>query len=59
MWELEEFLGWTEDGNIISGFSNWVSFQKEESEGDLNYLSYMDMLKLGDKVSTDLMKGVE
>ncbi|KAK8382149.1 hypothetical protein O3P69_015245 [Scylla paramamosain] len=41
------FVG-EQDGGV-SGFHNWVNFQKEEAEGDLNYFSWMDSIKLGTK----------
>lgn len=35
----------------VSGFHNWLSFLKEEGEGDLDYKGYIKKLSLGNKVS--------
>ena len=43
------FVGEVKDGKV-SGFHNWVSFYKEEQEGDLNYLGYTKTVDIGDKV---------
>lgn len=36
--------------NKVSGFHNWLSFLKEEGEGDLDYKGYLKKLDLGNKV---------
>ncbi|XP_045138291.1 poly(U)-specific endoribonuclease-like [Portunus trituberculatus] len=41
------FVG-EQDGDV-SGFHNWVNFQKEEAEGDLDYYSWMDSVTFGTK----------
>ncbi|KAG0725672.1 Poly(U)-specific endoribonuclease [Chionoecetes opilio] len=33
----------------VSGFHNWLSFMKEEGEGDLDYKGYLKKLDLGNK----------
>ncbi|KAK3886789.1 hypothetical protein Pcinc_009070 [Petrolisthes cinctipes] len=40
------FMGELKNG-AVSGFHNWVSFQKEEAEGDLNYEGYEKIVDLG------------
>lgn len=44
------FIGELKNG-AVSGFHNWVSFQKEESEGDLDYEGYEKIVDLGTRVS--------
>lgn len=34
----------------VSGFHNWLSFLKEEGEGDLDYKGYLKKLDFGNKV---------
>lgn len=36
--------------NKVSGFHNWLSFLKEEGEGDLDYKGYLKKLDFGNKV---------
>jgi len=47
------FLGETE-GDVIQGFHSWIRFYLEEKNGNLNYLGYINHIKLG-KVSTPAM----
>ena len=44
------FLGEIE-GDVIQGFHSWIRFYLEEKNGNLNYLGYINHIKLG-KVST-------
>ena len=37
--------------NKVAGFHNWLSFLKEEGEGDLDYKGYIKKLDLQNKVS--------
>ena len=39
-------------GGKVSGFHNWVSFYKEEQEGDLDYFGHMKIIRLGTKVGS-------
>ena len=47
------FLGEV-DGDKIQGFHSWIRFYLEEQNGNLNYLGYINNMKLG-KVSTTLI----
>lgn len=38
----------------MSGFHNWLSFRKEEVDGDLNYMGYMKIVDLKGKVSDNI-----
>lgn len=43
------FIGELKNG-AVSGFHNWLSFQKEEAEGDLDYEGYEKTVDLGTTV---------
>lgn len=49
------FVGELKDGKV-SGFHNWLSYYKEEQEGDLDYLGYMRTVDLGPKAKLVLLK---
>lgn len=39
----------------VSGFHNWLTFLKEEGEGDLDYKGYLKKLDLGSKVGKNCL----